>query len=143
VAILRQREHFREALDNFDPAGVAQYDKARIEELSPNARIIRNRQKINSVIIRARAFLKVQGGVWRFDAYIWGFLEGRPIQNAWQAISALPAKIESSTAINKDLKKRGFSFVGLTNIQAFMRAMGMVSDHTMACFHHKVLSPTS
>ncbi len=141
LTILRKRENYRAAFDNFDPAKVAQYDDARIEELLQNPGIIRNRQKINSAIKNARAFLKIQEEFGSFDAYIWGFVDGRPIQNAWQTISDLPAKTELSETISKDLKKRGFSFVGPTIVYAFMQAVGLVNDHTIDCFrYHEIVA---
>ena len=136
LTILRKRENYREAFDNFDPAKIAAYDETKIEELLGNAGIIRNRQKINSTIKNTQAFLKVQEEFDSFDAYIWGFVEGKPIQNAWQSMSELPAATELSEAISKDLKKRGFSFVGPTIIYAFMQAVGMVNDHTIDCFRY-------
>jgi DNA-3-methyladenine glycosylase I len=139
MTILRKRENYRAAFDNFDPAKVAAYDEAKIEELLGNAGIIRNRQKINSAIKNANAFLEVKEEYGTFDAYIWGFVDGRPIQNNWQSMSQLPAKTELSEAISKDLKKRGFSFVGPTIIYAFIQAVGMVNDHTADCFrYHEV-----
>jgi len=136
LTILRKRENYREAFDNFDPAKIAAYDETKIEELLGNAGIIRNRQKINSTIKNTQAFLKVQEEFDSFDAYIWGFVEGKPIQNAWQSMSELPAKTELSETISKDFKKRGFSFVGPTIIYAFMQAVGMVNDHTIDCFRY-------
>ena len=138
LTILRKRDNYREAFANFDPAAVAAYDETRIAELLGNAGIIRNRQKINSAIKNAQAFLKVQEEFDSFDAYIWGFVGGKPIQNAWQSMSELPAKTELSDAISKDLKKRGFSFVGPTIIYAFMLAVGMVNDHTVDCFRYRM-----
>ena len=136
--ILRKRDNYREAFANSDPAAVAAYDETRIAELLGNAGIIRNRQKINSAIKNAQAFLKVQEEFDSFDAYIWGFVGGKPIQNAWQSMSELPGKTELSDAISKDLKKRGFSFVGPTIIYAFMLAVGMVNDHTVDCFRYRM-----
>jgi len=138
LTILRKRDNYREAFANFDPAAVAAYDETRIAELLGNAGIIRNRQKINSAIKNAQAFLKVQEEFDSFDAYIWGFVGGKPIQNAWQSMSELPGKTELSDAISKDLKKRGFSFVGPTIIYAFMLAVGMVNDHTVDCFRYRM-----
>jgi len=137
LTILRKRENYREAFDNFDPAVVADYDEAKIEELLGNAGIVRNRQKINSAIKNARAFLKVQEEFGSFDAYIWGFVDNKPIQNNWQNMSELPATTELSETISKELKKRGFSFVGPTIIYAFMQAVGLVNDHTVNCFRHR------
>jgi DNA-3-methyladenine glycosylase I len=139
--ILNKRENYRKAFDNFDPAKVAAYDEAKIEELLGNAGIIRNRQKISSAIKNAKAFLKVQEEFGSFDAYIWGFVGGKPVQNTWRSMSELPAKTELSEAISKDLKTRGFNFVGPTIVYAFMQAVGMVNDHTVDCFrYHEVAS---
>jgi len=140
MTILRKRENYRQAFDNFDPSKVAAYDEAKIEALLGNAGIIRNRQKINSAIKNAEAFLKVQEEFGSFDAYIWGFVDGKPIQNSWQSVSELPAKTELSETISKDLKKRGFSFVGPTIIYAFMQAVGLVNDHTTVCFRYQELA---
>ena len=136
LTILRKRENYRTAFDNFDPAKVAAYDEAKIEELLSNPGIIRNRQKINSAIKNAKAFLKIQEEFGSFDAYIWGFVDGKPIQNAWQTMSELPAKTELSEEISKDLKRRGFSFVGPTITYAFIQAVGIVNDPTVDCFRY-------
>jgi DNA-3-methyladenine glycosylase I len=139
ITILRKRDGYRQAFDNFDPLKVAGYDENKIEELLANPGIVRNRQKVNSAIKNARAFLKVQEEFGSFDAYIWGFVDGKSKQNAWQMMSELPAKTELSETISKDLKKRGFNFVGPTIIYAFMQAVGMVNDHTADCFrYHEV-----
>jgi DNA-3-methyladenine glycosylase I len=140
MTILRKRGNYREAFDNFDPAKVAAYDEIKIEELLQNPGIIRNRQKINSAIKNAKAFLKVQEEFGSFDAYIWGFVGGKPIQNNWQTMSELPAKTELSETISKDLKKRGFSFVGPTITYAFMQAIGIVNDHTVDCFRYREIA---
>ncbi|MGW8180422.1 MAG: DNA-3-methyladenine glycosylase I [bacterium] len=140
MTILRKRENFRQAFDNFDPVVVAQYDEAKIVELLQNPGIIRNRQKVNSAVKNAQALLKVQEEFGSFDAYLWDFVEGKPIQNAWQAMSELPAKTELSEEISKDLKKRGFSFVGPTITYAFMQAVGLVNDHTIDCFPHREIA---
>jgi DNA-3-methyladenine glycosylase I len=143
LTILRKRENYRQAFDNFDPAKVAAYDETKIEELLGNAGIVRNRQKINSAIKNARAFLKVQEEFGSFDAYIWGYVGGKPIRNNRQTMSELPAKTELSETISKDLKKRGFSFVGPTIIYAFMQAVGMVNDHTADCFRYQEIGQMS
>ena len=140
LTILRKRENYRQAFDNFDPVKVAAYDETKIEELLGNAGIIRNRQKINSAIKNASAFLKIQEEFGSFDAYIWGFVDGKPIQNKWETMSELPAKTKLSEAISKDLKKRGFSFVGPTITHAFMQAVGIVNDHTVDCFRYHEVS---
>jgi DNA-3-methyladenine glycosylase I len=136
LTILRKRENYRVAFDNFDPRKVAAYDEAKIEQLLGNAGIVRNRQKINSAIKNAQAFLKIQGEFGSFDAYIWGFVDGNPVQNTWQTMSELPAKTELSETISKDLKKRGFNFVGPTITYAFMQAIGIVNDHAVDCFRY-------
>jgi DNA-3-methyladenine glycosylase I len=135
--ILRKRENYREAFDNFDPTKVAAYNEEKIEELLQNPGIVRNRQKVNSAVKNATAFLKIQEEFGSFDAYIWGFVGGNPIQNEWQSVSELPAKTELSEEISKDLKKRGFNFVGPTIVYAFMQAVGMVNDHTVNCFRYR------
>ena len=138
--ILNKRENYRQAFDNFDPAKVAEYDEAKIEELLQNPGIVRNRQKVNSAVKNAKAFLKIQDEFGSFDAYIWGFVGGKPIQNEWKTMSELPAKTELSEEIGKDLKKRGMNFVGPTIIYAFMQAVGLVNDHTVDCFrYHEVI----
>jgi DNA-3-methyladenine glycosylase I len=143
LTILRRRENYRQAFDNFEPLKVAAYDEAKIEELLQNPGIIRNRQKVNSAVRNAQAFVKVQEEFGSFDAYIWGFVGGKPIQNAWQTVSELPAKTELSEAVSKDLKVRGFSFVGPTIVYAFMQAVGIVNDHTVDCFRYEGLSSMS
>ncbi|MGD8806237.1 MAG: DNA-3-methyladenine glycosylase I [Chloroflexota bacterium] len=143
MTILRKRDNYRLAFDNFDPAKVAQYDDTKIEELLKNPGIIRNRQKVNSAVKNARAFLNVQEEFGSFDAYIWGFVNGKPVQNSWQSMSELPAKTELSEVISKDLKKRGFSFVGPTIVYAFMQAVGMVNDHTVDCFRYPEIKAMS
>jgi DNA-3-methyladenine glycosylase I len=138
--ILNKRENYREAFDNFQPAVVAAYDDAKIEELLGNPGIVRNRLKVNSAVKNARAFLRIQEGFGSFAAYVWNFVDGASIQNAWQSISEVPAKTELSEQISKDLKKRGFSFVGPTIIYAFMQAVGMVNDHTVDCFRYREIA---
>lgn len=139
--ILGRRDSYRLAFDNFDPVKVAAYDEAKIEELLQNAGIIRNQQKINSAVKNAKAFLEIQEEFGSFDAYIWGFVDGKPIDNGWQTMSDMPAKTELSETVSKDLKKRGFNFVGPTIVYAFMQAVGLVNDHTVDCFrYHEVAS---
>ncbi|HET6443967.1 MAG TPA: DNA-3-methyladenine glycosylase I [candidate division Zixibacteria bacterium] len=138
--ILNKRENYREAFDNFDPAKVAAYDEAKIEELLQNPGIVRNRQKVNSAVKNAKAFLKIQEEFGSFDAYIWGFVDGKPIQNERKSMSELPAKTELSEGISKDLKIRGFNFVGPTIIYAFMQAVGLVNDHTIDCFRYREIA---
>ena len=135
--ILRKREAYRKAFDNFDPAKVARYSEAKIEKLLQNEGIIRNRLKVASAVSNAKAFLKVQKEFGSFDAYIWNFVGGKPIVNKWNDISQIPAKTHISDAISKDMKNRGFKFVGSTIMYAHMQATGMVNDHLMSCFRYK------
>lgn len=136
MTILRKRENFREAFAGFDPRKVAQFDKQKIEELMTNSGIIRNRQKIEAAVRNAKSFLSVQQEFGSFDAYIWQFVDGKPQVNSWENISEIPAQTERSEAMSKDLKKRGFNFVGPTICYAHMQATGMVNDHTMDCFRY-------
>ena len=135
--ILRKREAYRLAFDNFDAAKVAKYSEARQAKLLLNEGIIRNRLKIASAVRNAKAFLAVQKEFGSFDKYIWGFVDGKPLDNKLKSHSDVPAKTEISDAISKDLKKRGFNFVGSTIMYAFMQATGMVNDHLTTCFRHK------
>jgi DNA-3-methyladenine glycosylase I len=136
MTILRKRENFRSAFDNFDPQKVAQYDQAKIEELMANAGIIRNRRKIEAAAQNAKAFLEIQGEFGSFDTYIWQFVGGEPLVNTWEQMSEIPAKTEQSQAMSTDLKKRGFNFVGPTICYAHMQATGMVNDHIVDCFRY-------
>jgi len=135
--ILRKREAYREAFDGFDANKVARYTDAKVAKLLTNEGIIRNRLKINSAVTNAKAFLKVQKEFGSFDKYIWAFVGGQPIVNKRTAISQIPARTEVSDAISKDMKKRGFSFVGSTIMYAHMQATGMVNDHLVSCFRYK------
>jgi DNA-3-methyladenine glycosylase I len=137
--ILRKREAYRKAFENFDPAKVARYTDAKCAKLLENEGIIRNRLKIASAVSNAKAFLKVQDEFGSFDSYIWRFVNGKPIRNAWTGIGQVPAKTEVSDIISKDLKKRGFNFVGSTIMYAHMQATGMVNDHLVTCFRYKEL----
>jgi len=139
ITILRKREGYREAFDGFDPAAVARYDRRRIARLLENRNIVRNRLKVESTVTNARAFLQVRDQHGSFDAYIWGFVDGRPTQNRWKRLSAIPAETAASKAMSTDLKRRGFKFVGPTICYAFMQATGMVNDHLVDCFRHKAL----
>ena len=134
--ILRKRDAYRAAFDNFDVNKVARYSDAKCAKLLTNERIIRNRLKIASAITNAKAFLKVQDEFGSFDSYIWQFVDGKPIKNAWTETGQLPAKTEVSDAISKDMKQRGFNFVGSTIIYAHMQATGMVNDHLTTCFRY-------
>ncbi len=138
--ILHKREYYRQAYDNFDPHKVASYDDAKIGELLANPGIVRNRLKVQASIGNARAFLKVQEEFGSFDAYIWRFVDGKPVQNRWQSLSELPAQTPASQAMSEDLKQRGFKFVGPTICYAHMQATGMVNDHQVSCFRYGELS---
>jgi DNA-3-methyladenine glycosylase I len=141
--ILKKRENYRRAFDNFDPVVVANYNKRKIESLLKNAGLVRNRLKIESAVGNAQAFLAVQKEFGAFDAYIWSFVGGRPIQNARKSMKNVPASTRESDAMNKDLKRRGFRFVGSTICYAFMQAVGMVNDHLVTCFRHAELRARS
>src|SRR5437868_5474880 len=134
--ILRKREAYREAFDNFEPARVAAYDDRKIAALLENEGIIRNRLKIASAISNASAFLCVRSEFGSFDKYIWGFVGGEPIVNQLKG-GDVPARTDISDAVSKDLKKRGFNFVGSTIMYAFMQATGMVNDHLVTCFRYE------
>lgn len=134
--ILRKREGYRAAFAGFDPAAVARFGEAEQQALLQNPEIVRNRLKVSSAVGNARAFLEVQSEFGSFDAYIWGFTGGRALRNAWRDLSEIPAETEESRAMSKDLKKRGFRFVGPTICYAYMQAVGLVNDHTMDCFRY-------
>lgn len=137
--ILKKREAYRIAMDGFDPQCVAAYDEQKVSDLLANPGIIRNRRKIQSAIQNARAFLKVQDEFGSFDAYLWGFVDGKPLQNAWERLDQLPAKTDLSDRLSKDLIRRGFSFVGSTICYAMMQSVGMVNDHLVTCFRYPEL----
>lgn len=139
ITILRKREAYRAAFAGFDPELVARFDEARQAELLANPGIVRNRLKIAAAIGNARAFLRVQEQFGSFDAYQWRFVEGKPIRNAWRDIEQVPASTPVSDALSKDLKQRGFRFVGSTICYAHMQAVGMVNDHTVDCFRWQEL----
>lgn len=134
--ILRKREHYRNAFDNFDAATIAAYDQRKLEALLANPGIVRNRLKVTSAIRNARAFLSVQDAFNSFDAYVWRFVDGHPRKNAWRTRHEVPARTPESDALSLDLKQRGFTFVGSTICYAFMQAVGMVNDHTVDCFRY-------
>jgi DNA-3-methyladenine glycosylase I len=137
--ILRKRENYRAAFDDFDAEKIALYDEAKCAELLQNEGIIRNRLKIASTVQNAKAFLKVQQEFGSFDKYIWNFVGGKPLDNQRKDLSEVPAKTEISDAISKDLKKRGFNFVGSTIMYAFMQACGLANDHLVSCFRYNEL----
>jgi len=137
LTVLKKRENFRKAFDNFDYHKIATYSEDKFIGLINNAGIIRNKLKIKATISNAQAFIKVQKEFGSFSKYIWQFVNNKPIQNNFQKTTDLPAKTQLSDQISKDLKKRGFKFVGSTIIYAQMQATGMVNDHTIDCFRHK------
>jgi DNA-3-methyladenine glycosylase I len=136
ITILRKREAYREAFDEFDPERVARYDSRRIEKLLKNEGIVRNRLKLESAVKNARAYLKVQEEFGSFAKYQWDFVGGKPIVNRFEGKGHIPPRTPLSDALSKDLKKRGFSFVGSTIIYAHMQAVGIVNDHVLDCFRH-------
>jgi DNA-3-methyladenine glycosylase I len=140
LTILRKRENFRKAFDNFDPKKIARYDKRKIKELLANPGIIRNRLKIEAASKNAKAFLAIQKEFGSFDEYMWQFVNGKPKVNAWKTMKELPARTTESDAMSNDLKKRGFRFVGSTICYAHMQATGMVNDHTTDCFRYREVS---
>jgi DNA-3-methyladenine glycosylase I len=135
--VLRKREAYRAAFDNFDVEKVAKYTDKKIARLLQNAGIIRNRLKIASAVSNAKAFLQIRKEFGSFDKYIWAFVDGKPITNKWAETRQVPAKTEISDAISKDMKKRGFNFVGSTIMYAHMQATGMVNDHLVSCFRYR------
>ncbi len=134
ITILRKRDAYRKAFAGFDPEKVARFNAKKIESLMQDAGIVRNRLKIESAVKNARAFLKLQDELSSFSDYQWDFVDGRPVQNRYASMKQIPARTPISDAFSKDLKKRGFSFVGSTIIYAHMQAVGMVNDHIEACF---------
>lgn len=139
ITILRKRENYRAAFDHFDPARIARYDTNKIESLMRDAGIVRNRLKIDAAITNAQKYLDVQDEFGSFDAYIWRFVGHQPIQNVWCAMSDVPAHSSESDAMSRELKQRGFKFVGSTICYAYMQATGMVNDHLTSCYRHKEL----
>jgi DNA-3-methyladenine glycosylase I len=132
--ILKKRVGYFEAFDGFNANKIAHYDDRKVQELLANPEIVRNKLKIKATIQNARAFLEVQSQRGSFDAFLWRFVDGRPVQNAWQTMQELPASTRQSDAMSKELKQRGFTFVGSTICYAFMQAVGMVNDHMVPCF---------
>ena len=139
ITILRKRDAYRKAFDDFDPHTVARFDRRKVRQLLSNEGIVRNRLKIEAAVSNARAFLQVQQEFGSFDKYIWQFAGGRPIQKSRKSLKQVPAKTNESIAMSNDLRKRGFNFVGPTICYAFMQATGMVNDHITRCFRYKQL----
>lgn len=142
ITILKRRNHYRKAFAGFDPKKIARFKAADIRRLMKNPGIIRNRLKIESAVSNAKAFLKVQDETGSFSDYLWSFIGGTPVKNKRLTLKDLPAKTPVSDAMSKDLKKRGFSFVGSTICYAFMQAVGMVNDHLVACFRYHEVQTT-
>jgi DNA-3-methyladenine glycosylase I len=140
LTILQRRENYRKAFDNFDPKKVARYNAARVKTLLKNEGIIRNRLKIEATIANAQAYLAIQKEFGSFDKYVWSFVGGKPLLNSRKSMKEVPAMTAEAERMSKDLKKRGFRFVGPTICYAFMQAVGMVNDHTVDCFRYKPLS---
>ena len=138
--ILNKRENYRKAFDRFDPEKVAGYDRRKIQQLMRDPGIVRNRLKIASAVANAKSFLRVQAEFGTFDRYVWQFVEGKPRLNAWKSLSQVPARTAESDAMSKDLKRRGFNFVGSTICYAFMQAVGIVNDHLTGCFRYRPLA---
>ncbi|MCP4143583.1 MAG: DNA-3-methyladenine glycosylase I [Chloroflexi bacterium] len=143
ITILRKRENYWQAFDNFDAEKMARYDDAKIAELMNNAGIVRNRLKINAAIKNAQAYLRLREELGSFDEYLWGFVGGKPIVKALQSEADYVATSPESIAMSKDLKKRGFNFVGPTICYAFMQAVGMVNDHLVSCFRYEEIKGSS
>ena len=141
--VLNKRTRYREVFDSFEPAVVALYGERKVEELLADAGIIRNRLKVRSAISNAKAYLDIVEENGNFDSYIWGFVGGAPKINHWRQLSEIPAKTTESDAMSRDLKRRGFNFVGSTICYAFMQAVGMVNDHTVDCFRYSELGGTT
>ena len=137
ITVLRKRENYRRAFDGFDPEKIARYGKSKIARLMRDAGIVRNRLKIEGAIANARAFLDVRDEFGSFARYMWDFVDGRPIQNRWKSLKQIPATTRKSDAMSRDMKARGFKFVGSTICYAHMQACGMVNDHLVYCFRHR------
>lgn len=139
ITILRKRENYRAAFDDFDPVRIARYDSNKIESLLQDAGIVRNRLKVQSAVINAQKFLDVQDEFGNFDNFIWQFVDGKTKQNKWRSLEEIPARTYESDAMSNELKRRGFKFTGSTICYAHMQATGMVNDHLKDCFRHKEL----
>lgn len=140
ITILRKREHYRKALDGFDPVKIAAYDSGKIEQLMGNPGIVRNRRKLEAAVQNARAFLRVQDRFGGLDAYVWRFVEGKPVVNSWTRLAEIPAQTPLSAAMSRAMKQDGFRFVGPTLCYAFMQAAGLVNDHLIHCFRYLPLA---
>ena len=139
ITILKKRENYRKAFNGFDPKRIARYREARIEKLLGDAGIVRNKLKVASAVTNAKAFLAVQKDFGSFDDFVWQFVDGEPKVNAWKTVSEVPASTPESDVMSKELKRRGFKFVGTTICYAYMQAVGMVNDHVVDCFRYREL----
>jgi len=139
ITILKKWEGYRRAFSGFDPHKIARYDSRKVERLLVNDQIIRNRRKITAAITNAREFLAIQDEIGSFDRYLWQFVDGRPKQNAWKTLAQIPTRTKESDAMSKDLKNRGFKFVGPTICYAHMQAAGLVNDHLVDCFRYRAV----
>jgi len=137
ITVLRKREHYRQVFDNFDPEKVALYDESKVNQLMGDSGIIRNRAKILSAVNNARQFMKIQQESGSFSSYLWSFVGDQPIQNQWHSLRDIPSETEISKRLSKDLKQRGFKFVGSTICYAMMQACGLVNDHAVNCFRRE------
>ncbi len=137
ITILRKRENYWNAFDQFEAEKIARYDEAKVAELLQNPGIVRNKLKINATIKNAKGYLDIMEKEGPFSTFLWDFVDGKPIQNSWKTLSEVPTETEQSRAMSKALKKRGFSFVGPTIVYAFMQAVGMVNDHVTTCFRYE------
>ena len=138
ATILKKRAGYLEAFDQFDIQKIATYSDKKIAQLLENPNIVRNKLKVNATVVNAQCVLEVQQEYGSFDAYIWSFVDGKPIQNQWQSLSEVPSKTAISDEMSKSLKKKGFKFIGSTTCYAFMQAVGMVNDHVVSCFRHNM-----
>ena len=143
ITVLRKRENYRAAFDDFDAERIAVYDANKIESLLQNPGIVRNRLKVKSAVINAQYFLQIQREFGSFARFIWQFVDGQPRQNSWHSLADVPSSTPESDAMSKELKRRGFKFVGTTICYAFMQATGMINDHTEKCFRHKEIMALS
>lgn len=139
ITILKRRDNYWAAFDNFDVEKIVRYDDEKIAELLQNRGIIRNKLKVNSVIKNARGYIDIVEKEGSFSDFVWSFVDGKPVQNSWKTMADVPAQTETSAALSKALKKRGFSFVGPTIVYAWMQAVGMINDHTTSCFRYDTI----
>jgi DNA-3-methyladenine glycosylase I len=140
ATILKKREGFRQAFDSFDVKKIANYDQRKIQQLLTNPSIIRNKLKIQSAVRNATAFIKLQQELGSFDSYLWNFVDGKPKRNEWKSLSEVPSRTEISDALSKDMKTKGFVFLGSTTCYSMMQAIGMVNDHITKCFRYMELA---